>query len=186
VDWKMDEEKIIGKSIYLRRLKEKDASEDYCHWLNDSVVNKYLETKKCTIEDLIQYIKEKNANDKCRFFGIFNIENDKHIGNVKLEPIDFENKKAIFGILLGEKDCWGQGIGTEVTRLVVKYAFVTLGLAQIGLGVISKNKAAIRVYEKVGFKIVNVEKDKIKHGEKVYDKVVMRIDKKDFENVIAI
>ena len=40
-----------GKKIYLRELKEEDASYEYCIWLNDPIVNKYLETKKLQLRD---------------------------------------------------------------------------------------------------------------------------------------
>lgn len=38
--------RIYGERIYLRVLQEEDASEEYCSWLNDPIVNKFLETKK--------------------------------------------------------------------------------------------------------------------------------------------
>ena len=95
--------KILGERIYLRKLTSKDASLDYCRWLNDAEVNKYLETRETTIEDLKQYIKEKNASKNCLFVGIFLKKSDKHIGNIKLEPIDFDKKIATVGILVGEK-----------------------------------------------------------------------------------
>lgn len=164
-----------GSTVYLRELNENDASETYCEWLNDPIVNKYLETRETTIEDLKQYIQSKKENPNCLFFGIFLKENDKHIGNVKLEPIDFEEKTSYFGMLIGEKEQWGKGLGTEATRLAVDYAFNVLHLKKIMLGVIAENKAAIRVYEKTGFQIERVNKEKIKHGSEVYDQIIMGI-----------
>lgn len=166
-----------GTTIYLRELTESDANEAYCNWLNDPIVNKYLETRKATIEDLKQYIRLKKESPNCLFFGIFLKENDKHIGNVKLEPIDFERKTSYFGILIGEKEQWGKGIGTEATRLAVDYAFNVLNLKEVMLGVIAENKAAIRAYEKVGFEIKRVEGKKIKHDATLYDQVIMGIEK---------
>ena len=162
-----------GTTIYLRELTENDASEAYCEWLNDPIVNKYLETRETTIEDLKQYIRSKKENPNCLFFGVFLKENDKHIGNVKLEPIDYKEKTSYFGMLIGEKEQWGKGLGTEATRLAVDYAFNVLHLKEIMLGVIAENKAAIRVYEKTGFQIKRVNKKKIKHGSKLYDQIIM-------------
>ena len=53
-----------------------------------------------------QYIKEKRNKFDCLFLGIFLKDANKHIGNIKLEPIDFENKKATLGILIGDKNYW--------------------------------------------------------------------------------
>jgi spore coat polysaccharide biosynthesis protein SpsF len=168
-------EKIIeGKNIYLRELNEEDASEEYCNWLNDSSINKYLETKESSIQYLKNYIKEKRESEKCLFFGIFDKKNEEHIGNVKLEPI--KDKKATFGILIGNKSYWSKGIGTEVTRIVIDYAFNELKLSKIDLGVVKKNKKAIRVYEKVGFKKVSAEKNSIK----------MEIKNEDYKKIALI
>lgn len=169
--------KIDGEKIYLKNLDEKNATQEYCDWLNDSEVNKYLETKEATIDELKQYIHDKNNNPNCLFLGIFLKENNKHVGNIKLEPIEFEEKKATLGILIGNKNYWGRGIGTEATKLLVNYAFNTLDLKEVNLGVISENKAAIEVYKNAGFKIDMINKKSTRYGNKYYDGVVMSIKK---------
>ena len=164
-------------SFYLRELKEEDASQEYCNWLNDPEVNKFLETKKTTIEELKQYIKEKRENPDCLFLGIFLKDTNKHIGNIKLEPVDFENKKATLGILIGDKNYWGRGICTEAVKLLVDYVFENLNLEKVDLGVISENKAAINCYLKAGFRIKKIEQRAIKYDNRFYDKVIMDIEK---------
>ncbi len=165
--------KIEGKRIYLRTLSEKSATKEYCGWLNNPEVNQYLETREATTAGLKKYIEKKNRNPNCLFLGIFFKENQKHIGNIKLEPIDFKNRKATIGILIGEKDYWGRGIGAEATALLVDYGFKDLNLKEINLGVRAQNKAAIRVYEKVGFKVEKIE---------LSDKVSMSIKNENDKN----
>jgi spore coat polysaccharide biosynthesis protein SpsF (cytidylyltransferase family)/RimJ/RimL family protein N-acetyltransferase len=168
---------IDGGRIYLRVLKEDDASQEYCNWLNDPIVNKFLETKKATIEEVKQYIKEKKENPNCLFFGIFLKDTEKHIGTIKLEPIDFKNKKAPLGILIGNKNYWGLGICTNAVKLLIDYAFNNLGLDKIELSAISENKAAIKCYLKAGFRIKEIEQRTIKYQNKFCDKVIMSIEK---------
>ncbi|MBW3000355.1 GNAT family N-acetyltransferase [Candidatus Woesearchaeota archaeon] len=172
--------RVESERIFLRKLTSKDATQEYCNWLNDPVVNRYLETRKATIQDLKDYIKEKNHSKKCLFLGIFDKKKKKHIGNLKLEPIDTKKKRATFSIMIGDKNYWGKGLGTEATELIVKYAFRNLNLKRVDLGVISKNKKAIKVYKKVGFEVKRIEKKKLKHGSKFYDKVIMEIRKEDY------
>jgi RimJ/RimL family protein N-acetyltransferase len=112
--------RVDGKRIYLKTLIEDDASEEYVGWINDKDVNQYLETKRTTLEELRSYITKKKEDENCLFLGIYFKENNKHIGNIKLEPIDLD---------------------------------------EIDLGVLKDNAAAIRVYEKAGFKI-KAEKEK--------------------------
>jgi RimJ/RimL family protein N-acetyltransferase len=167
--------KIEGRKIYLRTLSERNATKEYCSWLNDPEVNKYLETREATIAELKNYIREKNKNPNCLFLGIFFKKNNKHIGNIKLEPIDFKNRKATLGILIGDKNYWGKGIGKEATKLLINYAFQKLNLKEINLGVISANKRAISLYKKLGFKIYQVDKKSIQREGKFFDKILMSI-----------
>jgi len=169
--------KINGNTIYLKSLDKDNATEEYASWLNDKEVNYYLETRETTKEELEKYIEEKNESNEALFLGIFSKVNDEHIGNIKLEPIDLKKKQGTIGILIGNKKYWGRGVGTEATRLLVDYAFENLGLEEINLGVISENKTALRVYEKVGFEVVNIEKNSIRHENELFDRVVMAIKK---------
>jgi len=168
-----------GKRIYLRELKEEDASQEYCNWLNNSIVNKYLETRSTSIKELKEYIKEKKENENCIFLGIFIKNSDKHIGNVKLEPIDWNDKKATLGILIGDKNYWGKGICTIVMKLITKYAFEKMSLEKIDLGVLSENRAAIICYLKSGFKIDNFSPKADKRENALYDTITMSIKKND-------
>lgn len=168
-------ENIIGERIYLRTLEEPDASQEYCDWLNDKEVNIYLQTRKSTIEELKAYIDKKNKQIDCIFLGIYIKENDKHVGNLKLEPIDKDN--AHFSIMIGDKDYWGKGIGTEATRLITDFGFEKLNLESIDLDVISENVRAIKTYEKVGFKTYKTVPNSLINDGVAYDQVFMKIRK---------
>ncbi len=164
---------INGDRCFLTILQKKHACQNYCNWLNDEMVNKYLETRQVVVSDLETYITEKLESDNCLFFGIFWKENNLHIGNIKLEPIDFEKRIANLGIMIGDKKFWGKGIATETVDLLVEYAFCELGLNEIRLGVISENESAIKVYKKCGFEILKIDKNAIDHDGKKYDQIWM-------------
>ena len=170
-------EKFAGQRLYLRKLTSADASEEYCRWLNDPEVNYFLETRHATIADLVDYIEKQNANPASALLGIFDAANDKHIGNAKFEPIDWDKKRAVFGIVIGVKDYWGKGIGTEATRLGVDYAFKALGLDEVELGVIPENTRARKAFERAGFKYVKTIPKLLNHDGVLYDKIVMAVRK---------
>ena len=79
-------------------------------------------------------------------------ETGNHIGNIKYEPIDFENKVAVMGILIGEKDWRGVGVASEVIKSSSEWLNKQYDINHIALGVDSKNIAAIKTYKKIGFK----------------------------------
>lgn len=79
------------------------------------------------------------------------LHNGRHIGNCSLHTIRWQEKVAELGIVVGEKDCWGQGYGPEALCLLLNYAFRELGLAKVVLHVHRENHRAIRAYKKSGF-----------------------------------
>lgn len=169
-----NKEKIIGEKVYLRKLSLADASPAYCGWLNDKEVNKYVGTKSCTITELKDYIVQKSNNPNCFFVGIFDKKSDLHIGTIKLEPIDWRKKEARLGLLIGNKNYWGKGIGVEATKLIVDYALGKLGLNRIIVSVYLENKPAVSVYEKAGFKFYAIKKSD-RRFDKLFDQLMMSI-----------
>lgn len=146
---------LQGAKVYLRPLERADLNETYLGWLNDAEVTRYLETGAfpSTMQDLEKFY---DAVRGCRsevIFAVADRKTHRHLGNVKLGPIQWVHGTAMFGIMIGDKSAWGTGIGQEVTRLIVEYAFNRLDLRRIGLVVFEEHRSAVCCYEKVGFKI---------------------------------
>ena len=51
-------------------------------------------------------------------------ESNKHIGTIKLEPIDLETKKAVIAIMVGDKKSWGNGYGGEAMKILLEYFII--------------------------------------------------------------
>ncbi|MDO8667835.1 MAG: UDP-4-amino-4,6-dideoxy-N-acetyl-beta-L-altrosamine transaminase [bacterium] len=152
--------KIIGQQVYLRKLNLNDTSQNYCDWLNDKEVNKYLETKNCTLVGLRDYLARNSKNSQIFFMGIFDKKSHRHIGTVKIEPVEGHKQEARFGMLIGDRNYWGRGIGFETTKLSLEYVFKKLGINKIILSVYPGNKPAIRIYKKIGFQTGGFNKNK--------------------------
>jgi aryl-alcohol dehydrogenase-like predicted oxidoreductase/RimJ/RimL family protein N-acetyltransferase len=141
---------IYGKNIYLRDIKIEDIDNGWLEWINDSQSNRYLSTKgPVTRENLVQYIENSRPPNAYMFAVCLN-ENDKYIGNGRISSVDWINKKASYGRLIGVSDTRGSGIGTELLVLLAYYAFYHLNLNKITTGVVQKNIASIRSNEKAG------------------------------------
>lgn len=80
----------------------------------------------------------------------------KHIGNAYLTNIDFFNRQAASAILIGERDVWGQGHATQAILLLLRHAFMDLGLERIEARQLLTNRSSIRVHEKCGFRTEGV------------------------------
>jgi len=106
------------------------------------------------------------------------------VGLAELRNISYKNKTADYGILIGEKDCWDKGFGTETTILMLDYGFTVLGLHNIMLDTYSYNERAIRAYQRAGFHIIGHRREANRWGDKLYDQVLMDCVSTEFHNPI--
>ncbi len=151
-------QKLQSERTYLRLLTPDDVTERYCSWLNNVTVTQYLATKKSTIAELQDYVKKRIEDPNCFFYGIFLNETNLHIGNVKLEPINWKKKHAIVGIMIGDTNWQGKGIAPEVLKRITQFCFDELGMNEVELGVQAENVPAIIAYLKSGFMVRKTKK----------------------------
>jgi RimJ/RimL family protein N-acetyltransferase len=106
------------------------------------------------------------------------------IGMSRLFQIDRGHRHAELGIYLGETAAWGQGLGTEATRLTVDYAFNVLGLHNVVLRVIANNTRATKAYERAGFKPVGRIREYARFAGGLYDVLVMDCIATEFDSPV--
>ena len=142
---------LESKRLYFEALSSKHHSEVYVNWLNDTRVNKYLESGgDYTLNKLESFLNEQEQKN-ILFWAIHIKESKKHIGNIKIDPINLDNNSGEYGILMGDCNEWGKGYAKEASVAIIDYCFKTLKFSKITLGVIDENKNAVKLYEKLGF-----------------------------------
>lgn len=166
---------LEGERLILRDLEPADAAGRYLHWMGDPDVMQYLESRFTTHthDGLLAYVRAARRDSAVRLFAIVRREDGRHIGNLKLGPIDQQHGRADIGILIGERDCWGQGYGTEAVAIVSDWAFNTFALRKLTAGAYSSNVGSIRAFQRAGF---HIEATRIEHyvsGDEVVDAVLM-------------
>lgn len=168
--------KLITERLILSPLNVSFLSEKYLNWINDEEVLRYLETKKgSSLKDLKDYlinIEKKNIYA----WAILIKETQKHIGNIKIDPINREENSGEYGIMIGEKSLWGMGFGKEASEEVIRFSFEDLKLNHITLGVLSKNINAIKSYLNLGFQEYMVINKKKKIGDKYSNLIRMKLN----------
>lgn len=174
---------LESDDIYLRKISISDCNENYLNWMNDSEVNKYLESRFTThsIDSLKDFVNSMNNSENNVLFAIIDKSSDKHIGNIKLGNIHPVHKYADIGLIIGDKNCWGKGIGTKSIQLVTDYAFNKLNLRKVIAGVYEYNIGSIRAFEKCGFKRAYVKKDTYFFEGNYIDAIVFELYNKNFD-----
>lgn len=141
----------VGERIYLRPLEPEDAP-TAIRWFNDQDVARTIRMWHPLTQGVeARYIEELARSEHDVLLGICTRE-DQLIGVVGLHGFELKNRCGQFGIVIGEKEQWAKGYGTEATRLMVGVGFGTINLHRIWLEVFVENERGVRAYEKVGFK----------------------------------
>lgn len=86
------------------------------------------------------------------YFSIRTLAEDKLIGEIGLDVVNWPGRDAFVGLGIGETDYWSRGYGTDVMNVLLRFAFMEINLRRVSLGVFEYNPRAIRSYEKAGFR----------------------------------
>lgn len=176
--------KLIGDRIYL---SPKGASDDeiqkFTEWMNDLEVTDYIgrSGNLITLIGEKDYLENIAKDSKNRNFDIITLNDDKLIGTVSLENINFIERSTILGIFIGDKDFRNNGYGTEAIKLVLEYGFKYLNLHSIRLDLLAVNERAHKCYLKCGFRDTGCSREEIFLNGKYYDKLHMDILENEFD-----
>jgi RimJ/RimL family protein N-acetyltransferase len=85
-------------------------------------------------------------------FAIRTLAEDKLIGFIAFDGLNWTNRDTYVAIGIGEQDYWSKGYGSDAMRVMLRYGFTELNLHRISLTVFEQNPRGIRSYEKCGFK----------------------------------
>ncbi|WP_102399772.1 GNAT family N-acetyltransferase [Haloimpatiens massiliensis] len=145
---------LKGRNIRLTSVKESDL-QIFEQWYNDLSFLRVYDTVAAfprNEEELKYVIKKVTQSNDSFIFAVRDIENDKFIGVTGFENIQWNNGVAVIYIGIGDDEYRGKGIGKEALALTMNFGFQELNLHRIQLNVLSYNKPAINLYEKLGFK----------------------------------
>ena len=176
-----------GSRVFLRPLEREDLNARYLGWLNDPEVTRYMETGAfpTTARDLEKFYDEVTGSRNQMILAVADKKSGQHVGNVKLGPIHWIHRCATFGIMIGDKRFWGRGVGLEATRLMVEFGFERLNLRRIDLGVLAEHDAAVRCYEKAGFKVEGRMRESVFQDGKYGDRLWMGLLRSEYKSLKA-
>ena len=151
---------IEGKRVCLCEIQLSDANRSYCKWMNDPKVNQYMESRfeRWSVSKLRRYISDIKKNPDNIFLKIVSKNGNKHVGNIKIGPVNHHHGYADVGVIIGEKSFWGKGVATEAIKLVVNYAFNELDLHKLTAGAYEPNAGSVKAFKKAGFSIEGIRK----------------------------
>ncbi|HSK93643.1 MAG TPA: GNAT family protein [Candidatus Angelobacter sp.] len=144
---------IRGERIYLRPSERSDLP-TFVRWFTDHDVlrNLAMRAPMSLAAEEAWFERMLAAQGTTDYhFVICLLADDRPIGTAGLHGIDFGHGTAEFGVAIGEKEEWGKGYGTDVTRALCDFGFGELRLERIALQYYAGNDRGRRAYENAGF-----------------------------------
>ncbi len=158
--WSKDERKelpevnIEGKLIRIREKRVEDIPDEYA-WRVDEELSRLDATRPLTMsyDDFLRYSKEEMQfpNFRSKRLAVETIEG-VHIGNVMYYDLNMRNAETELGIMIGNKEYWGKGYGTDIVKTLLKHLFEDLKLERVYLHTLAWNYRAQSSFSKSGFR----------------------------------
>lgn len=188
------------EKVYLRPIKAADTAKIVAWRNKDFVRGNFIYQKLFTEESHMKWLREQVEPGHVAQF-IICVENpgrsrddglsdtvrarteagDREIGSVYLRDIDREEKKAEYGVFIGEEDALGCGYGVQAAKHMLKYGFETLRLKKIFLRVLEDNAGARKSYEKAGFQRIEDKRESVKLEQGVRHVLFMEVRRSTWE-----
>ena len=177
---------IKGKKVTLRAIEEQDL-ELLAKWSNSPEIwhglgGWHFPYSKLSTE---QYIKNIDNNNMYNHNFAIDTEEMGFIGTTNLMNIDWKNRNAFNGIMLGDKDSRGKGYALDVVMTIMKYAFKELGLNRLDGDMIDYNERSLDFYiRKCGWVIEGRKENWFYREGKYHDKVIVGITHSQYDECI--
>ena len=176
---------IKGKITTLRAIELEDLPL-LQKWANDPEIQYWIGGWHfpTNYEDQKKWFSGLSANSLHQRFAVVS-EDLGLIGTANIVDIDWKNKNAFHGMLLGDKDIRGKGYGVDAVMALMRYAFEELGLERLDGAMIEYNEASLKMYiQKCGWVVEGRKQNWYFRKNRFWDKIVVGITKQDYTNLI--
>jgi RimJ/RimL family protein N-acetyltransferase len=171
---------IRGERIRLVPLDRDQHLPNYVRWFNDPEVTRYLSSDLPLSRAREEAFFDRAAQAEDMIVWAVLDEQGRHIGGTGLHGIDWRNRCASSGTVIGAKEVWRQGYGAEIMRVRTAWAFDELGLHRIDSACFAGNTGSARCLAKAGYRQVGLQRKKWWRRGEWHDCILWEILDEDF------
>ena len=148
---------LIGDLVRLSAMDADEISKAFARWDRDSEFRRFLNSGAADLisQKALLKLVEKDLEEQLINLHMFNVrkmDNDQLLGIIDLFVYNWPGRDAFVGLGIGEREFWGRGYGTDLMKIILRFAFTELNLLRVTLNVFEYNPRAVRSYEKAGFR----------------------------------
>jgi RimJ/RimL family protein N-acetyltransferase len=176
---------ILGKHVKLRAIELEDLRLLH-EWSNDPEINYVLGGWHfpSSMQDQTKWFNNQSFSSSSQRFAI-EIQDLGLVGMANITDINWKDRNAIHGMLLGNKDTRGKGYGVDTIMTIMRYSFEELGLERLDTTIIEYNSPSINVYtKKCGWTIEGIKKNYCFRKNRFWNMLVLGIHKDDYFQLI--
>ena len=176
---------ITGKKVELKAIEQEDLYLLH-QWSNDPEINYMLGGWHfpSSTQDQEKWFKSLSLNSTNQKFAI-HVKEVGLIGMANLVDINWKDRNAFHGMLLGDKDIRGKGYGIDTVMAINRYVFEELGLMRMNTTIIANNEPSLGVYtKKCGWVIEGIKKRQYFRRNQWIDEVIVGITRDDYFDLI--
>lgn len=174
-----DQPVLCGRTVRLEPLTAAVLA-DYLAAIEDPEATRLTGTHATfTPEDIEKWLRTRSDHHDRADWAILRAEDGAFLGEAVLNDLDPDNGSASYRVWLAGPNVFGHGYGTEVTRMIIDYAFGQVGLHRLALEVFEHNPRAQHVYEKCGFTVEGRLRQALLWEGRRYDALVMAMLRTD-------
>ncbi|MFH1388100.1 MAG: GNAT family protein [Patescibacteria group bacterium] len=143
---------LKGKKTVLRPFKKDTDLELVLRWINDQEVTQYLSRYlPASIKEEEEWFDNLSTRKNDLIFAVETLEGAL-IGSMGLHSINWKDRVANHGVIIGEKEYWSKGYGKDAHMILLDYAFNSLNLRKVCSQVISFNERSLNYHLTCGYK----------------------------------
>ena len=171
---------FTGKLVRLSSYDQEELSKALPRWFRNSEYSRLLSSSLMPMpspKSTASWIEKEvlEFSPASYFFSIRTLAEDKLIGDLALDVVDWSGRDAFVGLGIGETEYWGKGYGTDVMNILLCFAFMEINLRRVTLTVFEYNLRAIHSYEKAGFQHEGRERKVLNKEGRRWDMLFMGI-----------
>ncbi len=143
-------DKLEGSKIYLEYFSESCIKDEYISWLNDPEIVRFSNQRYSnhTVDTSLQYLSSFRDTDNL-FLAIRMIDTAKLVGTINAY-VDLRHGVADMGIMIGDREQWGNGIGLDSWSTLMQYLFDGANLRKVTGGTLRPNEGMVQVMLRSG------------------------------------
>ncbi|MCL6450432.1 MAG: GNAT family N-acetyltransferase [Acetobacteraceae bacterium] len=163
---------------------EREHLTAFLAWMNDPATRRLLSDAPIlplTLEDEERWLVDLRAGRCGYVFSIVTLEGRRLVGNCCLKDVDWPNRRAAAGIVIGDPADRGRGLGRDAIQVLLEFAFRWLGLNRVEVAVGAENEQALCCYRACGFSEEGRRREFSARGDGFEDEVLMAVLRREWK-----